>query len=141
MVFEVLDSYTGDHFDDPELKNVQVFFKDNNFVIEKDLLVVEAVMHSSRDDNSGFKIIKSTVNKKLPKKVVVNGEFISQPDKINLKDIYTFEIFLDDFDYSFGDDSALTKEGYLKIWKINSNLKYLLKEEKENFQSLKWMSL
>ena len=71
MVFEVLDSYTGDHFDDPELKNVQVFFKDNNFVIEKDLLVVEAVMHSSRDDNSGFKIIKSTVNKKLPKKLLL----------------------------------------------------------------------
>ena len=134
MVFEVLDSYTGDHFDDPELKNVQVFFKDNNFVIEKDLLVVEAVMRSSRNDNSSFKIIKSTANKKLPKKVVVNGEFISQPDKINLKDIYTFEIFLDDFDYSFGDDSTLTKEGYLKIWKINSNLKYLLEEEKENFQ-------
>ena len=134
MVFEVHDSYTGDHFDDPELKNVQVFFKDNNFVIEKDLLVVEAVMHSSRDDNSSFKIIKSTANKKLPKKVVVNGEFISQPDKINLKDIYTFEIFLDDFDYSFGNESTLTKEGYLKIWKIKSNLKYLLEEEKENFQ-------
>ena len=117
MVFEVLDSYTGDHFDDPELKNVQVFFKDNNFVIEKDLLVVEAVMHSSRNDNSSFKIVKSTANKKLPKKVVVNGEFISQPDKINLKDIYTFEIFLDDFDYSFGDDSTLTKEGYLKSGK------------------------
>ena len=140
MVFEVLDSYTGDHFDDPELKNVQVFFKDNNFVIEKDLLVVEAVMRSSRNDNSSFKIINQKPIK-LPKKVVVNGEFISQPDKINLKDIYTFEIFLDDFDYSFGDDSTLTKEGYLKNLKINSNLKYLLEEEKKIFRSLKWMSL
>ncbi len=127
MFFEVLDCYTGDHFDDPEIKNVQVFFKHNNFEIEKDLLIVEA-------ESSNNKIIRSKANKKLPKKVVVDGKFISQPDRINLKDVYTFEIFLDDFDYSFGDTTFLSQEGHLKIWKINSNLKYLLEENKENFQ-------
>ncbi len=127
MFFEVLDCYTGDHFDDPEIKNVQVFFKHNNFEIEKDLLIVEA-------ESSNNKTIRSKANKKLPKKVVVDGKFISQPDRINLKDVYTFEIFLDDFDYSFGDTTFLSQEGHLKIWKINSNLKYLLEENKENFQ-------
>ena len=91
--------FTGEYFSDPDIRNCYLTFYSDDFDVDNDLIVIQLYQNWPEFDSKGYKVFKSKKSKKL-KSYLVPPASIS---KNVYKDyqVYSAEIFLDDFDISF----------------------------------------
>jgi hypothetical protein len=131
-----IEVFTGEYFSDPDIRNCYVTFYSEDFDLDNDLIVVQLYQNFSEINSKEYKVFKSKKSKKI-KSYVVPPTAISK-NVYKDYEVFSSEIFLDDFDHNFEniEDKLFYKVDAIVFYFKNFKDNKLYKDLKKNYGNL-----